>query len=95
MPAAASSTSRRKYSEIDSGAINFNAAIALADAAAFLGAPAFYEDPNEQHVSLHQQRQAANEQENLNLSLKGDWDLGVRDADGIRRIQRSGELLPD
>ena len=35
---------KAKYSEVDGGAINFNAAIALADAAAFLGAPAFYED---------------------------------------------------
>ena len=45
--AAATWISRRSTPKLDSGAINFNAAIALADAAAFLGAPAFYEDPND------------------------------------------------
>jgi iron complex outermembrane receptor protein len=66
---------KAKYSKIDAGAINFNAAIALADAAAFLGAPAFYEDPNEHNFRYINNVKPQNEQENLNLSLKGDWDL--------------------
>ncbi|MDH4167480.1 MAG: TonB-dependent receptor plug domain-containing protein, partial [Gammaproteobacteria bacterium] len=37
---------KAKYSQLDSGAINFNASIALVDAAAFLNAPPFYEDAN-------------------------------------------------
>jgi iron complex outermembrane receptor protein len=67
---------KAKYSDIDAGAINFNAAIALADAAAFLGAPAFYEDPNEHNFRYINNIKPQNEQENLNLSLKGDWDVG-------------------
>ena len=67
---------KAKYSEVDGGAINFNAAIALADAAAFLGAPAFYEDPNNHQFRYINNVKPQNEQENLNLSLKGDWDIG-------------------
>jgi len=66
---------KAKYSKIDSGAINFNASIALADAAAFLGAPAFYEDPNKHNFRYINNVKPQNEQENVNLSLKGDWDL--------------------
>jgi iron complex outermembrane receptor protein len=73
---------KAKYSEIDAGAINFNAAIALADAAAFLGAPAFYEDPNEHEFRYINNIKPQNEQENLNLSLKGDWDLGFANLTG-------------
>ena len=67
---------KAKYSELDSGAINFNASIALADAAAFLGAPAFYEDPNNHNFRYINNVNPQNEQENINLSLKGDWDVG-------------------
>ena len=67
---------KAKYSEVDAGAINFNAAIALTDAAAFLGAPAFYEDPNNHQFRYINNVKPQNEQENLNLSLKGDWDIG-------------------
>jgi iron complex outermembrane receptor protein len=65
---------KAKYSKIDSGAINFNAAVALADVAPFVG-PAFYEDPNEHNFRYINNVSPKNEQENVNLSLKGDWDL--------------------
>jgi iron complex outermembrane receptor protein len=67
---------KAKYSELDSGAINFNASIALVDAAAFLGAPAFYEDANKHNFRYINNVDPRNEQENLNLSIKGDWDVG-------------------
>jgi len=73
---------KAKYSEIDAGAINFNASIALADAAAFLGAPAFYEDPNDHNFRYINNIEPQNEQENVNLSLKGDWDLGFATLTG-------------
>jgi len=37
---------RAKYSELDSGAINFNGSIALATCRVSFAGPAFYEDPN-------------------------------------------------
>jgi iron complex outermembrane receptor protein len=67
---------KAKYSNLEAGAINFNGSIALADAAAFLGAPAFYEDPNGHNFRYINNIKPQNEQDNLNLSLKGDWDVG-------------------
>jgi len=67
---------KAKYSKLDSGAINFNASIALVDAAAFLNAPAFYEDANKHNFRYINNVDPQNEQENVNLSIKGDWDLG-------------------
>jgi iron complex outermembrane receptor protein len=66
---------KAKYSELDAAAIIFNGSIALADAAAFLGAPAFYEDPNDHNFRYINNIKPQNEQDNINLSLKGDWDL--------------------
>jgi iron complex outermembrane receptor protein len=67
---------KAKYSKLDSGAINFNASIALVDAAAFLNAPPFYEDANKHNFRYINNVDPRNEQENLNLSIKGDWDVG-------------------
>ncbi len=65
---------KAKYSQVSSGAINFNASIALADVAPFVG-PAFYEDPNKHNFRYINNVRPENEQDNLNLSIKGDWDL--------------------
>jgi iron complex outermembrane receptor protein len=68
---------KAKYSKIDAGAINFNASIALSDAAAGLNAPAFYEDPNKHNFRYLNNILPQNEQENVNLSIKGEWEVGV------------------
>ena len=65
---------KARYSEIESGAINFNAAIALADVAPFVG-DAFYADPNNHNFRYINNVKPRNEQENTNLSLKGEWAL--------------------
>jgi len=67
---------KAKYSKLESGAINFNGSVALPDAAAFLGVPALYEDPNDHNFRYINNINPQNEQENVNLSLKGDWDVG-------------------
>jgi iron complex outermembrane recepter protein len=67
---------KAKYSELDSGAINFNASIALADVAPFVG-DAFYEDANKHNFRYINNVDPQNEQENINLSIKGDWDVGI------------------
>ena len=67
---------KAKYSQLDSGAINFNASIALADVAPFVG-PAFYEDANKHNFRYINNVDPRNEQENINFSIKGDWDVGI------------------
>jgi iron complex outermembrane receptor protein len=68
---------KAKYSTIDSGAITFNASLALAEAAAFLSTPVFQEDANDHPFTYINNIKPDNDQENLNLSLKGDFDMGV------------------
>lgn len=65
---------KAKYSELESGAINFNGSIALADIAPFFGA-AFYEDVNNHNFRYINNVRPRNEQDNVNLSLKGEWEL--------------------
>ncbi|MGE0031429.1 MAG: TonB-dependent receptor [Steroidobacteraceae bacterium] len=68
---------KAKYSKVESGAINFNAAVAFFEAAAIFGAPPFDEDPNSHGFFYSNNIKPVNEQENLNLSIKGDWDVGA------------------
>jgi len=68
---------KAKYSKIDSGAINFNASIALKDVSDALGFPPLNEDPNDHKFIYINNIKPKNEQENVNLSLKGDWDVGI------------------
>jgi len=67
---------KAKASTIDSGAIIFNASLALAEAAAFLGAPPFQEDANAHSFEYINNVKPVNEQDNLNLSIKGEWEVG-------------------
>jgi iron complex outermembrane receptor protein len=68
---------KAKYSKIDAGAINFNASLALQDAA-FLGfGDIFWEDPNDHDFVYINNVKPENEQENINLSVKGEFDVGA------------------
>jgi iron complex outermembrane receptor protein len=67
---------KAKVSTIESGAINFNASLALAEAAAFLGVPQFQENANDHPFVYLNNVKPVNEQDNLNLSIKGEWDVG-------------------
>jgi iron complex outermembrane receptor protein len=67
---------KAKWSTVDAGAINFNASIALSQVSAFAG-PAFYENPNEHNFRYINNVEPRNEQDNVNVSLKGDWDVGI------------------
>ena len=73
---------KARYSQIDSGAINFNASLALVDAAAAFGNPSFNPNPNNQKFVYINNIKPKNEQENLNLSLRGDWDLSFATLSG-------------
>ncbi|MBS1200858.1 MAG: TonB-dependent receptor [Proteobacteria bacterium] len=72
-----------RVSKVESGAINFNAAVAFAEAAAIFGAPVYDQDPNQSTFFYTNNVIPQNEQENLNLSAKGDWDVGVGTLTGI------------
>ena len=74
---------KAKWSTVDSGAINFNASLALAEAAAFLGAPAFQEDANAHDFIYLNNVRPVNEQDNLNLSIKGEFELGANTLTAI------------
>jgi iron complex outermembrane receptor protein len=68
---------KAKYSKVKSGAINFNAAVSFAEAAAIFSAPPFDEDPNQHSFFYTNNIKPQNEQENKDISIKGDWDVGV------------------
>ncbi len=68
---------KAKYSQVKSGAINFNASLALAEAAAGSGVGVFQEDPNAHSFHYINNVRPINEQDNLNLSIKGEFDLSV------------------
>jgi iron complex outermembrane receptor protein len=67
---------KARWSTVDSGAINFNGSIALSQVSEFAG-PAFYENPNNHNFDYINNVKPKNTQDNTNLSLKGDWDVGV------------------
>ncbi|MDH4259710.1 MAG: TonB-dependent receptor, partial [Gammaproteobacteria bacterium] len=68
---------KAKYSKIKSGAIKFNAAVSFAEAAVIFAAPPFDEDPNQHSFFYTNNIKPRNEQENKNISIKGNWDTGV------------------
>lgn len=67
---------KAKYSTAKAGAINFNGSLALADAAAALNAPIFQEDPNAHVFEYLNNVKPVNDQDNINLSLRGEWAVG-------------------
>jgi len=68
---------KAKYSKIKSGAIKFNAAVAFFEVATLFGAPPFDENPNGHNFFYSNNIKPINEQENKDISIKGDWDVGV------------------
>lgn len=74
---------KAKYSQIESGAINFNAAVSFFEAATIFGAPPFDEDPNDHSFFYTNNVIPQNEQENKNFSIKGDWDIGVGELTAV------------
>lgn len=87
---------RAKYSTIEAGAINFNASLALSDAAQGLGVPIFWEDANQHQFEYINNIRPENEQENVNLSLKGDWDVGANTLTAwVAYNKQDNEFLTD
>ena len=70
---------KARYSEVKAGGVAFNASLALTDAAAFLGVPSFFEDPNDHKFIFFNRNDPDNRQDTLNLSAKATIDVGVAD----------------
>ena len=63
------------YSEVEAGAINFNAVFALPGAAANFGSPDLYKDVNDHDFRFIFNVPGENEQETSSLSLKADYEM--------------------
>ncbi len=68
---------KAKYSKLEAGAINFNATFALPFFAQFVGNPDFFEDVNDHEFNYISNIVPTNEQENKQISVKGEWTLDV------------------
>jgi len=68
---------KAKYSKLDAGAINFNASLALKEVGQIPGLGLFWADPNQHNFVYSNNVKPQNEQENINFSVKGDWDLSL------------------
>ena len=72
---------RGGYSEVEGGAINFNAAFAVPNFSNVLpgGSPKYFLDVNDMDFKFTFNTPGENEQETLDLAVKMDWNLGFAD----------------
>ncbi len=70
---------KTRYSEVRAGGVTFNASLALTDAAAFLGQPAFFEDPNDHEFIYLNKNDTDNRQETFNFSTKLTFHMDAAD----------------
>lgn len=70
---------KARYSKVEAGGVTFNASLALTDAAAFLGVPSFFEDPNKHEFIYINRNNPDNQQESINLSAKLNVELDFAD----------------
>jgi iron complex outermembrane receptor protein len=70
---------RGGYSEVEAGAINFNAAFAIPEFAENFQAGGFFQDVNSMPFRYAFNVPGENEQETMDFSVKMDWDLGFAD----------------
>lgn len=68
---------KARATKVTAGAINFNASLALSDAASALNAPIFAEDPNQHQFEYLNNIKPVNDQSNANFSIKGQWDTSA------------------
>ena len=68
---------KAKYSKLEAGAINFNATFALPFFATFTNNPDFFQDVNDHEFNYISNIVPTNEQENKQISVKGEWTLDV------------------
>ncbi len=84
---------RLGHSNVDGGAINFNAGFAIPAFAAFFGAPGFDADVNEVPFRYVFNVPGENKQETTDFALKADWAMGGIDVTGIVSYNKLEEYL--
>lgn len=70
---------RAGYSDVEGGAINFNAAFAIPQFVDAFGAESYFQDVNTMPFRYTFNTPGENEQETLDLAVKMDWNLGFAD----------------
>ncbi len=70
---------RAGYSEVDSGAINFNAAFAIPAFVDAFGADSYFLDVNDLDFNFVFNVPGENQQETMDFAVKMDWNLGFAD----------------
>ncbi len=68
---------KARYSKADSSAISFNAAFALPVLAGATGLSDFYQNVNDHKFDYINNIDSKNAQDNVNVSAKGDFDVGI------------------
>ena len=81
------------YSEVEGGAINFNAAFAIPAFVDFLGSPTFWADVNEHDFTFAFNVPGENVQKTNELSLKADWSLNAFDVMAVAAYNDLDEYL--
>ncbi|MFC3095345.1 TonB-dependent receptor [Alteromonas sediminis] len=74
---------RAAYSDVQGGAINFNAVFALPTFETIFQEPAFFKDVNDHDFIFAFNVPGENNQETTELSLKADWDLEGYDVTAV------------
>ncbi|TQV82668.1 TonB-dependent receptor [Exilibacterium tricleocarpae] len=84
---------RAGYSEVEGGAINFNAVFGLPSFVAAFDQPAYFADVNDHDFTFAFNVPGGNEQETTELSLKADWTLGDIDVTAVLAYNNLEEFL--
>ena len=84
---------RAGYSEVEGGAINFNAVFALPSFVTAFNQPAYFSDVNDHDFIFAFNVPGENEQETTELSLKADWSLENIDVTAVLAYNDLEEYL--
>ncbi|MDH3619622.1 MAG: TonB-dependent receptor [Gammaproteobacteria bacterium] len=84
---------RLGFSEVEGGAINFNAGFAIPTFAAVFGAPNFDQDVNEVPFRYAFNVPGENEQQTMDFALKADWAMGEIDMTAVLSYSDLEEYL--
>ncbi len=84
---------RLGHSNVEGGAINFNAAFAIPDFAAFFGSPNFDANVNDVDFRYVFNVPGENKQDTTDFALKADWAMGDIDVTGIVSWNKLDEYL--
>ena len=74
---------KARYSKVEAAAISFNAAFAFPNLAGYFGNPDLNQNVNNHPFDYINNIRPENQQRNINLSVKGDFDVGFATLTGV------------